>query len=77
MSPENRPPVPKCPQAGPFAETAAMGRKAVAEGRMTAGEAQRLSDQAYRDAMVIQLLDLPVETDSIELSGQSFPPGEE
>lgn len=58
------------PQAGPFAETAAFVRIAVAEGRMTAKEGLRLSEQAYRDSMIAQLGGFPVETGSIQLPDQ-------
>lgn len=62
-----RPEPPSTPQAGPFAEAAAFARQAVAEGRMTAEDALRLTEQAYRDTMIAQLGDYPVETGSIQL----------
>jgi len=58
---------PSAPQAGPFAEAAAFVRLAVAEGRMTAEEGLRLTEQAYRDTMLAQLAGYPVETDSFQL----------
>ncbi len=61
--------------AGPFAEAAAMGREAVENGVITAEQALRLSNAAYRDQMVNEVLGLPVERGSVQLPVPDRSPG--